>query len=92
MENEQLESSREPSASSDMQSIVIAYVCWKDAHADSGWMRVGDVEDVPYIVHTVGLLVKNMKSGHISVAQSFGAEEGLVDYVLHIPYEMVDSV
>lgn len=85
--------SNESSVNLDVRSITAVYVRWRDAHADAdSWTYISDIEDTPYIVQTVGLLVENLKSGHVSIAQSFGAEEGVVDHVIHIPYEMVDMI
>ena len=67
------------------------FILWRDAHADGGssWLRIEDIEDTPYIVRSNGFLLDEVKKDHISIAQSFGAEDGTVDYVLHIPIEMI---
>ena len=67
-------------------------VVWHDAHADTAgtWTTVAELTTEPYVVTTVGVLVRPSKQGHISIAQSV-ADDGHIDSVLHIPTTMVVS-
>lgn len=73
------------------QKFDLVCVTWHDAHADSRWMEVTEIDDEAYLVTSVGYLVPKAKKGHVSLAQSFGAD-GFVDSVLHIPRGMVKSI
>ena len=72
------------------QKFDLVCVTWHDAHADSRWIEVTEIDDEAYLVTSVGYLVPKAKKGHVSLAQSFGAD-GFVDSVLHIPRGMVVS-
>jgi hypothetical protein len=77
-----------------VEELRPAYVRWSDAHADGtgSWLRIEDIEDEPYVVRSTGFVLDEVKKGHISIAQSLGAEEGVVDHVLHIPVGMILSI
>ena len=72
------------------QKFDLVCISWHDAHADSRWIEVTEIDDEAYLVTSVGYLVPKAKKGHVSLAQSFGAD-GFVDSVLHIPRGMVVS-
>lgn len=79
------------SRKSDKTRLVI--VTWRDAHADGGsWLSVTDIEDLPYIVESAGFVLDGVKSGHLSICQSLGDDDGVVDHVLHIPMEMIVDI
>lgn len=75
--------------------MKVVVVMWKDAHADcQGWSELGDIDDEPYIVRSVGFLLTKghgKKKGHVSIAQSI-SEDKMIDSVLHIPKRMVVSL
>ena len=73
------------------QKFDLVCVTWHDAHADSRWIEITEIDDEAYLVTSVGYLVPKAKKGHVSLAQSFGAD-GFVDSVLHIPRGMVKSL
>jgi len=74
-------------------SMRIVVVVWRDAHADGGsWLSVDEIEDEPYIVESVGFVLEGVKSGHVSICQSLGDDDGVVDHVLHIPDGMIVRV
>lgn len=73
------------------------YVCviWHDAHAAAhGWESIEELQDnEPYVVRSVGVLLakdQGAKRGHVSIAQSFSADNH-IDSVLHIPKKMVQK-
>ena len=75
-------------------SMRVVVVVWRDAHADGGgsWLSVEDIEDAPYVVESVGFVLEGDKSGHLSICQSLGDDDGVVDHVLHIPDGMIVRV
>ena len=73
-----------------MTKFDLVCVTWHDAHADSRWIEVTEIDNEPYLVTSIGYLMPKAKKGHVSLAQSFGAD-GFVDSVLHIPRGMVVS-
>lgn len=67
-------------------------VVWHDAHTVAdGWCELGDLDDEPCVVETLGFLLADRKAGHVVVAQSITGDDGL-DSVLCIPVGMVQSV
>lgn len=70
-------------------------VIWEDAHAGAEtWAFAESLDDAPYVVHSVGMLLeprKGGKRGHITIVQSIGNGEAL-DSMLHVPKGMVKSV
>lgn len=68
-------------------------VIWHDAHADQSgsWMEMDDFHHNPYIVESCGFLLDGVKSGHVSLAQSWSHED-MVDSVIHIPQAMVVQI
>ena len=68
--------------------LSVVLVEWHDAHAENSWTELQDIGDDPYVVRTVGWLLPDAKAGHLVVAQSVGADDGL-DSVLSIPIGMV---
>ena len=73
-----------------MTKFDLVCISWHDAHADSRWIEVTEIDNEPYLVTSIGYLMPKAKKGHVSLAQSFGAD-GFVDSVLHIPRGMVVS-
>jgi hypothetical protein len=71
-------------------------VVWLDAHGDAdGWTEISDLDPEPRRVTSVGLLLptgEGGKRGHLTLAQTIDAGNGLVDSVLHIPRGMVRRV
>lgn len=77
-----------------MTSRDLQMVClwWRDAHAVTDtWTAIEELDDEPCIVHSIGFLLRDVKPGHIVLAQSMidGEEYGDVDHVLAIPSAMV---
>ena len=72
------------------QKFDLVCISWHDAHADSRWIEVTEIDNEPYLVTSIGYLMPKAKKGHVSLAQSFGAD-GFVDSALHIPRGMVVS-
>ena len=72
------------------QKFDLVCISWHDAHADSRWIEVTEIDNEPYLVTSIGYLMPKAKKGHVSLAQSFGAD-GFVDSVLHIPRGMIVS-
>lgn len=69
----------------------LVLVTWTDAHADvDGWIDVEDIEDEPCLVYSVGMMLDDPKTGHLSLAQS--VTHGRIDSVIHIPRKMVVAV
>jgi hypothetical protein len=61
---------------------------WHDAHAETEWTSLEDIDPEPYDVHSVGWLLPDAKPGHVVICQSLGRDDGL-DGVLSIPVGMV---
>lgn len=70
----------------------IAVVKWFDAHSDHSWVDITTVEDEPYVVTSVGLLLDNKKTGHITLSQTVGPDGVHHDHVIHIPSAVVVSI
>ena len=68
--------------------LSVVLVEWHDAHAENSWTELREIDQQPYLVRTVGFLLADAKPGHVVVAQSIGADDGL-DSVLSIPVGMV---
>lgn len=77
----------------DRKLPQIVEVVWADAHTEpvSGntWFDRSEIDDTPYLVRSVGILLENVKAAHTSIAQSEAVSDQLVDSVLHIPNQMV---
>ena len=59
---------------------------WVDAHADAqGWTDQADLDPEPRIITTVGLVLRNVKPRHLTLAQSVDVGADTVDSVLSIP-------
>ena len=67
-------------------SVVL--IEWHDAHAQSEWMTVDEIDLEPYVVQTVGWLIPDAKPQHLVLAQSVADDDSL-DGVLCIPVGMV---
>lgn len=71
----------------------LAVIMWRDAHADGGsWIDVSAINDQPYIVESVGFMLEEIKPGHVSICQSLGDDDGIIDHVLHIPTQMIVDI
>jgi hypothetical protein len=69
------------------------YVVWHDAHeVTESWTHIDELDTEPKVVRSIGLLLPNVKKGHICIAQSIIEDENTVDNVLAIPEEMVINV
>ena len=70
----------------DRQPVLLV---WMDAHASTEtWTPLEEIDPAPCLIHTVGLLLPEIKPGHVSVAQSVD-EDDRVDSVLCVPVDMV---
>ena len=69
---------------------TLVLVVWHDAHAETSWTTLDDIDVEPYVVESVGWLLPNVKPGHLVLAQSIGSDSGL-DAVLQIPVGMVQK-
>lgn len=70
----------------------IVRIWWRDAHAATDtWTAVDDIGDEPCVVTSVGFLLRDVKPGHVVLAQSMidDDEYGDVDHVLAVPSAMV---
>ena len=71
---------------------TLVYVEWADAHADSTWAHVDEInDDGEYLVRSVGWLLEPAsggKQGHLSLCQSLTVDH-FIDHVIHIPIAMV---
>jgi hypothetical protein len=63
-------------------------VTWHDAHADSHWQELTDIDDEPYAVQTCGWLLPGAKKDHVVIAQSISCDDS-IDGLLYIPVGMV---
>lgn len=75
-----------------MDTVVI--VEWADAHQSTAqWTHISDIDtEGERVVRTVGFLVAASDGGkvdHITVVQSWDAQEEMIDNVMHIPVAMV---
>ena len=66
----------------------IAVVTWYDAHTESEWADLNDLDLDPYIVQSCGWLIPDLKPGHTCLIQSIGSDDA-VDAILCIPQGMV---
>lgn len=69
-------------------------VTWHDAHAvTETWTNQNEIDNDPCIVVTVGHLLKQVKSGHVLVAQSvIVGDDPAVDNVIAIPFGMIKRI
>lgn len=71
-------------------------VIWHDAHSEgvqgAAWLDRADIDNDPYVVRSIGILLKGVKEGHVTIAQSIAVTDGLMDSVLHIPIGMVQTI
>lgn len=68
-------------------------VVWADAHAVTHtWTPVEELDDDDCLVTSIGLLLPDVKSGHLVLAQSMIHGEETVDNVLAVPLGMVRTV
>lgn len=74
-----------------LEGAKFCEVTWHDAHAESQWQQVKDIDADPYVVRTAGWLLQNTKEGHVVIAQSIGSDDA-VDGVLCIPVGMVVGI
>jgi hypothetical protein len=74
-----------------LEGVKFCEVTWHDAHAESSWQQVRDIDADPYVVKTAGWLLQGVKEGHVVIAQSIGADDA-IDGVLCIPVGMVVGI
>lgn len=68
-------------------------VIWADAHAvTDAWTAIDQLDDEECLVTSIGLLLRDAKSGHVVLAQSKIHDEETVDNVLAIPLGMVKVI
>jgi len=74
----------------------LAIITWHDCHSDQpGWLMIGELEQEPTVVHTVGWLVPTEQGGcpdHVTLYQTRIEGTDQVDSVVHIPVSMVQHV
>ena len=73
-----------------VRDAYYAIVSWHDAHAESEWQDLDNLDQDPYLVKTAGWIIPDAKPNHVVVVQSIGADESC-DGVLCIPVAMVVS-
>lgn len=71
----------------DLTGASYAIIHWHDAHTESEWQKLDDLDQEPYLVRSAGWLIPNGKPNHVVLVQSIGIES--VDGVLCIPVGMV---
>lgn len=73
--------------------MKVIEVIWHDAHSEgvSGgtWFDPAEIKDQPYEVRSVGIHIPDVKSDHVTLAQSVSNTDGLMDSVIHIPVSMI---
>jgi hypothetical protein len=74
-----------------MRTNKIVIVVWSDAHSEPTWMDESEIDNDPYLVHSVGFKLRRCKKGHLSIAQSV-TDDGNIDHVIHIPKAMIVSM
>jgi hypothetical protein len=74
-----------------LEGAKFCEVTWHDAHAESTWQQIQDIDDQPYVVRTAGWLIQDIKPDHVVIAQSIGSDDA-VDGVLCIPVGMVVGI
>ena len=74
----------------------LAIVTWHDTHSDdSGWLHIGDIDQAPCVVHSVGWLIPTHEGGkadHVTLYQTRIEGTDQIDSVAHIPVGMVVGV
>jgi hypothetical protein len=71
--------------------IEAVLIEWIDAHADAnGWCDRDDLDTEPRIITTVGIVLRNVKPQHLTVALSVDEEK--VDSVISIPTAVIKRV
>ncbi len=71
-----------------LNDATLGIVTWHDAHAESEWQDLDNLDQDPYVVRTAGWILPDRKPGHIVIVQSIGADDSC-DGVLCIPIGMV---
>lgn len=73
-----------------MNDLQLVRVTWIDAHAVTvTWHPVDELDDEPCVVQSVGFLLPDVKTDHVTLAQSLIEANDEVDHVLSIPVGMV---
>lgn len=74
--------------------MKIVEVIWHDAHNEStsSWISRDDIDRDPFKVRSVGLLLQDVKDGHVTLVQSASLVDDSLDAVLHIPLMMVQEI
>lgn len=76
-----------------MTTDVYVEVIWYDAHAvTESWTHMDELDKENCVVRSVGIMLKNVKEGHVVLAQSMISGEDTVDNVLAIPSGMVKKI
>jgi len=72
-------------------TIEAVLIEWIDAHADAnGWCDRDDLDPEPRVITTVGIVLRNVKPQHLTVALSVDEEK--VDSVISIPTAVIKRV
>jgi len=66
-------------------------VTWHDAHSETSWTTLDELDDEPYEVVTCGWLIADAKPAHVVIAQSVGSD-GALDGIICVPAGMVVGV
>ena len=74
-----------------IEGAKMVRVTWHDAHSETSWHEVLDIDSDPYVVETVGWLLQSVKPDHVVIAQSVGSDDS-IDGVLCIPVGMVVGI
>jgi len=69
----------------------LAIVIWHDAHSDGDvWMPEESIDPEPAVVTSVGIILDQVKPGHLTLAQSH--VHGHWGTLLHVPISMVEEI
>ena len=74
-----------------MSKQPIVDIVWRDAYGTADWHLVGDDDDEPVIVHSVGYLVDEDKH-YYHLTATFVAETGKMCNTISIPKGCVMSI
>lgn len=69
----------------------LAIVIWHDAHSDGDvWMPEESIDPEPAVVTSVGIILDQVKPGHLTLAQSHVHDHW--GTLLHVPISMVEEI
>lgn len=73
----------------DLTTVV--EIVWHDAHSESQWQELRDIDSEPFVVRTVGWVIPDAKPNHVVVCQSVGNAQN-IDGVICIPVGMIQHM